>query len=315
MKKILPFVSCLLLISGFSFANEFIRGVDISTHNLQLEREGKSKAVIYHEQGRAKDLFSILKNHNVDWVRIRLFHSPQSDSYGTQMDLTYVTELAKKVKAKGFKFLLDIHYSDSWADPGQQTIPKAWRGMNHKQLVSAVDDYTFKLIRHLRLNKVLPDMVQIGNETTGGMLWPVGKIGEGNWREYTELVKSAIKGLKRAYGNQKLLEIMIHIDRGGDKATTKWFFDNLIDQGVEFDIIGQSFYPEWHGSLDDLSENLKFMSENYKQDIVLVEVGDYYKAKPGASPASQKHFLQEVIKRVIDNYNSISEKLGVDDEQ
>ena len=76
MKKILPFVSCLLIliISGFSFANEFIRGVDISTHNLPIEREGKSKAVIYHEQGRAKDLFSILKNHNVDWVRIRLFH-------------------------------------------------------------------------------------------------------------------------------------------------------------------------------------------------------------------------------------------------
>jgi len=273
---------------------QFMRGVDISTLTLQEADE-----VIYKEYGIPEDALIILKNHDINWIRIRLFHSPSSWNYGASMDLDYVTELAARVKAEGFKFLLDIHYSDTWADPTHQTPPDAWQGMNHSQLVTAVYEYTRDTIEHLRTNNAMPDMVQIGNEITCGMLWTDGEICDnGNWSNLADLINAGINGVDAGRGAEPMPEIMIHIDRGGDQGGTEWFFDNLLARGVQFDVIGQSFYPQWHGTLDDLTTNLNFMAQNYSQDIVIVETAEYYTGSSGASPENQKAFLEELIRLV-----------------
>jgi len=277
----------------------FMRGADISIQTRQDEGDEYSDGVIYREYGVAKDALAILQNHDLDWIRIRLFHTPDSGDYGASMDLDYVASLGARVKASGFKFLLCLHYSDTWADAGHQSPPAAWNGMSHAQLVTAVQNYTSNVISTLRSNGAMPDMVQIGNETTCGMLWPDGEIcTNGNWANYAELINAAKNGINDGRGNEPMPLIMIHIDRGGSQSDTQYFFDNLLQMGVQFDVIGQSFYPEWHGTLDDLSNCVDFMAQNYAQDIVYVEIGDYYREVTGKTPESQKIFVEEVISRV-----------------
>jgi arabinogalactan endo-1,4-beta-galactosidase len=291
----------VLLLTGLSITAqhgvcaEFMRGADISIQTRQ-EADG----VIYKEYGVPKDALTIFKNHNFNWIRIRLFHTPSGSEYGVCQDLAYVTTLAARVKADGFKFLLDIHYSDTWADPSHQTIPAAWAGMSHSQLVTAVHDYTRDVITTLRTNNAMPEMVQIGNEIICGMLWPDGEVcnGYSNWSNLADLINAGISGVNDGRGAEPMPEIMIHIDRGGDPASTQSFFDNLIARGVQFDVIGQSFYPEWHGTLDELTANLNFMAGRYSQDIIIAETAEYYTGSTGKTPENQKAFLEELIQRV-----------------
>ena len=286
---VLPFV-----IASDAICAEFMRGADISIQTRQ-----DADGVVYRENGVAKDAVAILKNHDLNWIRIRLFHTPSGSPYGVCQNLNYVTALAARVKAQGFKFLLDFHYSDTWADPGNQDIPAAWAGYTHSELVTAVHDYTRDVIVHLRTNGVMPEMVQIGNEVIGGMLWPDGQLygGAASWSNFVDLINAGIAGVDDGRGSEPMPKIMIHIDRGGDWGNTEWFFDNLLARGVQFDVIGQSFYPQWHGTLDDLANCLNNMAANYPQDIVVAEAGDYYTGS-GKTPESQKAYLEGVIERL-----------------
>ncbi|MHB1312124.1 MAG: glycosyl hydrolase 53 family protein, partial [Gemmatimonadaceae bacterium] len=183
---------------------------------------------------------------------------------------------------------------------------KAWEGLTPAQLVVAVHDYTAETIRALRAGGAMPDMVQIGNEITPGMLWPIGKLPD-HWDTFADLVKAGIRGVDDGRGDAARPLIMIHIDKGGDQAATKWFFDNLLQRGVDFDVIGQSYYPWWHGSLLELRNNLAFMAEAYHKDIVLVEVAynwrpSEYVGKPAPfpeTPEGQREFLEEVQRTVL----------------
>ena len=214
--------------------------------------------------------------------------------------------LAKQAKKLGFKFLLDYHYSDTWADPGKQFIPKAWVGKSHIQLAQAVFEYTRNTIAAFRDAGVMPDMVQVGNEIINGMLWPDGKLPE-NWDQFADLVKAGIRGVDAGRGNTPRPLIMIHIDRGGDKRGTKAFFDKLNSYQIKFDVIGQSYYPWWHGALLDLRENLIFMAAEYRKDIIVVEAAynwqpAEYKGKNAPfpeTPEGQKEFLDEVNRMVM----------------
>jgi len=260
----------------------------------------------------AKDAVTILKNHDVNWIRIRLFHTPSGSDYGACQDLAYVTTLGARVKAAGCNFLLDIHYSDTWASPSAQTTPAAWTSYNHAQLVTAVHDYTQDVISHLRDNNAMPDMVAIGNEVTNGMLWPDGDIynlsgsGSCSWDNFADLINAGIQGVKDGRGSAPMPEIMIHIDKGGDKGATQWFFDTLQAHDANFNdinVIGQSFYSQWQGTFDDLTECLDYMAENYSQDIIIAETAEYYtndtwNSITGKTPEGQKAFLKELIQRV-----------------
>ena len=222
----------VLLLIGLSITAQngvcadFMRGADISVQTLQ-EDDG----VVYNEDGTPEDAVIILKNHDLNWIRIRLFHTPDLSNDGTSMDLDYVTALAARVKADGFKFLLDFHYSDTWADPGHQTKPVAWQSLSYSELVTAVYEYTRDVIEHLRDSNAMPDMVQIGNEIRCGMLWPDGNPcsgGGGSWSNLADLINAGIDGVDAGRGAEPMPEIMIHIDRGGNQSSTAWFFNNLI---------------------------------------------------------------------------------------
>jgi len=273
-------------------AAEYAVGADLSFLK-QVEDRGK----VFKDNGIAKPGLEIFKDHGYNWIRLRLFHTPNE----LPNNLEYTIALAKAAKKLEYRFLLDYHYSDTWADPGKQFLPKAWEGMSHAQLVKAVFEYTKQTISAFREAGVLPDMVQIGNEVVNGMLWPDGRLPD-NWDNFADLVKAGIAGVEAGKGDAARPQIMIHIDRGADKIRTKYFFDKLNSYKVNYDVIGQSYYPWWHGSLNDLRENMFFMAREYKKDIIVVEAAynwmpAEYTKRPGPfpeTPDGQKQFLEEV---------------------
>jgi len=301
-----------IIMAGFLFltipnlqtkAQEYAIGADLSFLKF-VEDKGHQ----FKENGDPKSGLQIFKDHGYNWIRLRLFHTPKE----LPNDLDYTISLAKEAKKMGYKFLLNYHYSDTWADPAKQFIPAAWEGMSHNELVDEVFKYTRETIIAFRDAEVLPEMVQIGNEIINGMMWPDGKIPD-NWQNFSELIQAGINGVLEACEGLPRPEIMIHIDQGGNLERTKYFFDNLISNGIDFDIIGQSYYPWWHGSLLDLRENMIFMANTYKKPIMLVEVAYCYapteylsKAAPfPETPEGQKEFLEEVNKIVLDTPNNL----------
>jgi arabinogalactan endo-1,4-beta-galactosidase len=172
--------------------------------------------------------------------------------------------------------------------------------------VQTVYNYTRDTFKALVDANAMPDMVQIGNEISNGMLWPDGKLPE-NWDNLAELLQAGINGVDAGCGNSPRPLIMIHIDKGGDVQATKTFFDKWHTYGIDYDVIGQSYYPWWHGSLLDLRENLIFMANHYEKDIVVVEVAyncesAEYRDKSAPfpeTPEGQRQFLEEVHRLVL----------------
>jgi arabinogalactan endo-1,4-beta-galactosidase len=161
-------------------------------------------------------------------------------------------------------------------------------------------------------------MVQIGNEITPGMVWPDGRLGDtgpdNNWPNFTDLIKAGIRGVEESLEGAPRPGIMLQIDRGGDLPATKHFFDKIREYGVEYDVIGQSFYPWWHGSLLDLKENLDFMAMEYGKEIILVEVAYHWKenGEYGQSPTpfpqtpeGQKEFLESIHRLLLATPNGL----------
>ena len=275
--------------------------------DLSFLKQAEDQGTVFKDAGQAKPGLQIFKDHGYNWIRLRLFHTPTR----LPNNLDYTLALAKDARKLGYRFLLNYHYSDTWADPGKQTLPKAWQGKSHPELVAAVLDYTRDTIAAFRDAGVLPDMVQVGNEITPGMLWPDGRL-PANWDNFADLLKAGIQGVEAGSGTNRLPRIMIHIDRGGDRAGTRRFFDKLNSYGVPYDVIGQSYYPWWHGTLLDLRENLAFMASTYQKDIMLVEVAycwrpTEYTKRNGPfpeTPEGQREFLEEVNRLVLSTPNN-----------
>jgi arabinogalactan endo-1,4-beta-galactosidase len=278
-------------------AADYAVGADLS-FLMQAEQGG----TVFKDGGKARPGLEIFKEHGYNWIRLRLFHTPTR----LPNNLEYTIASAQAAKKHGFRFLLNFHYSDTWADPGKQIMPKAWEGKSHAELVTAVRDYSRDTIIAFREAGVLPDMVQIGNEVRPGMLWPDGKLPE-NWKNFAELLQAGIQGVNAGGGTNSRARIMIHFDQGANRRTSKWFFDKLNEFGVAFDVIGLSYYPWWHGSLLDLRENLNFLAKEYRKDIMLVEVAycwrpTEYRDKPAPfpeTPEGQRDFLDEVNRIVL----------------
>jgi beta-galactosidase len=199
-----------------------------------------------------------------------LFVNPENDSgYSPKKgfcDLQHTIAMAKRVKAAGMKFLLDFHYSDTWADPQKQFKPAAWKGQSFDQLRQTVFAYTKNVIQSLKRAGAAPDMVQIGNEINHGMIWPEGHIN--NLDSLAQLVYAGIQGVKAV---DPSIVIMLHIALGGQNDEARFFLDNMIMRGVPFDVIGLSYYPRWHGTLEDLRYNLNDLARRYDKDVIVVE--------------------------------------------
>lgn len=164
------------------------------------------------------------------------------------------------------KLLLDFHYSDTWADPEKQYKPAAWKGLSFAVLKDSVFNYTKQVIKALKAQGTAPDMVQIGNEINHGMIWPEGHIG--NLDSLAGLIHAGIMGVQAI---EPATTIMLYIALGGQQDESLFFFDNMLRRGIAFDVMGMSYYPKWHGTLDDLRNDLTVMSELYAQDIIVVE--------------------------------------------
>jgi len=205
----------------------------------------------------------------MNYVRLRVWHTPANGANNLSETLT----LAQRISEAGLKLLLNIHYSDTWADPGRQTKPAAWQGIPFEALKDSVYRYTSDLLEALNNQNTPPAIVQIGNEIICGFLWDDGRVCDAfntpqQWSQLGQLLNEGIRAVRE---NTDSTQIMIHIDRGGDNAGSRWFFDNLATVVSDFDIIGLSFYPWWHGTLDDLELNLSDLSPRYGKPIVLVE--------------------------------------------
>ena len=220
--------------------------------------------------------------------------------------------LAKRIKSAGGSLLLDIHYSDTWADPSKQFKPAAWKDLDFDALQQRVTDYTTSVIKDLQSNSASPDMVQIGNEITGGVLWPDGKVLDApsdqeqvQWERFAKLENAAAKGVRAAQTPGHPIRIVLHIHGGGKPGLPKWFFQKFNRNPVDYDIIGLSFYPAWDDSLDALKQNMSDVIDLCGKDVLIAETSYPWRPIEGMSnkpalswpqtPEGQKQFLNDLV--------------------
>ncbi len=231
--------------------NQFvIKGADISSYP-EIYGDGGE---FLNANGKEQALLDILKRTGVNTIRLRLWVTP-ANNHSSMKEVAMLSELAK---ANGFKTLISIHYSDTWADPGQQETPKRWAGLTFQQLQDSAEAYTYKVTTRL-----MPDFIQLGNEINNGFLHPYGKL-KSNSESFISLLKKCSKGARRANPETQLV---IHYAgyRGAD-----WFF-NEIDT-VDYDLIGLSFYPRWHGkSMDSLFNAMDALENTFKKKCFIAE--------------------------------------------
>jgi len=310
-------------------ATPFMAGADISALEV-LEDRG----AVYRDAGQVGNAIDILRDHGVNWFRLRLFVNPTGSDPFVVNDLDYTIALAQRAKAAGAKLLLDFHYSDTWADPGKQFKPSAWTSLDYSQLQQQVYDYTKASIEAFQAEGVLPQMVQIGNEISNGMLWnspnPAGSNSGYPWTggshdtgfdRLAGLLQSGIRGAKDGAGPGQEPLIMIHHDKGAQWHTTEYYFDKLVDRNLDFDMIGYSYYPKFHyspesgdGDMDDVIENLNNTAAKYGKPVVIVEAGF---ASRGAqfeptyefpvSAAGQQAYLESLVNAVKNVPNGLGQ--------
>ena len=250
-----------------------ILGIDVSTHLEELEHGAK-----YFDGGREIDPLDAFRANGVDWMRIRIWndpYAPNGEPYlGGSCDLDEYIRLGTLAKSKGYKLLMDLHYSDFWADPGKQMIPKAWAEYDVDAMAGAVYEFTAACLRTALEEDVAPDMVQIGNEITNGMLWPVGKLEaedgtRGNYENFCRLVDAGCRACREVLPG---VRIALHLERSNDKAVYQEFFSEMEKAGIDYDVIGASYYPYWHGTPEELFDNLN-ACRRFGKEIMVMELG------------------------------------------
>ena len=271
--------------SGQAQQPKFFLGADVSaldSGGRGAGGGGRGGSRAYQENGQTNEEWAILMKHGWNAFRLRVFVSPVRQAPNNSLENTI--PLAKRIKAAGALLLLDIMYSDTWADPQHQEIPRAWTNLDFDGLEKQVETYSQDTIKQLKDSGAMPDWVQVGNEITGGTLWPLARLESrrdppdpveeaAQWDHLTRILKAGIRGVKAGAGDTSP-RIAIHIDKGGNWNTTKWFFDHLTEAHVEYDIIAESFYPPWHhGTLDQLWENMTNCAVRYHKDLAVVETG------------------------------------------
>jgi hypothetical protein len=254
-------------------------GADIS-FLPQIEngaQRGRNALQQFLEGGEPVDPVALLKRHGFNYIRLRIFVNPENpEGYAPGVGfcgLDSTLSMARRVKAAGMGLLLDFHYSDYWADPQQQNKPLRWAKLAYPELADSVKVYTSSVLRALQQQGTLPDMVQIGNEINHGLLWPEGHIS--NLDQLAGLLQAGVAGTAAVDSS---IPIMMHIALGGQNAEARFWLDNMLARGVTFDVLGLSYYPRWHGTLEDLSANLQDLVTRYHKPVNVVEYSDFKQA-------------------------------------
>jgi arabinogalactan endo-1,4-beta-galactosidase len=313
---------------------DYIMGADLSML-AQMEASGAK----FYVNGKQKDCLVILKDQGINWIRLRIWNDP-TDANGQPLgggndDLTKTVAVAKRVKALGLKFFLDFHYSDWWADPSKQNKPKAWADLHGEAPAAAVYDYTADVLRTLKDAGAMPDMVELGNEINNGILWPDGGTGGpasegyGGYDGFANLLSASAKAVRDADRNSrdaaKRTRIVLHLADGGDNALYKRVFDELVMRNVDFDVIGLSYYSNWHGTIDAFRDNMNDVSARYGKDVVVAETAYAYAldnadqtanlfTEKDQKPGGYKATVQgqaTAMRNVIDAVNKIPDGRGL----
>ena len=329
-----PVLTSSIYVNPVDIDDSFIKGVDISTVQ-QVEQAGGK---FYNEDGIEQDVFSILADHQVNWVRLRVWNDI-NDVYwsadvnggqavsgpigGGNNDLATAIALAKRAKAEGLKVLLDFHYSDFWAHPGQQYMPKAWQSLSEAEVETALYNFTYDSLMAMHADGVFPDMVQIGNEINTGLVAPQGNgiTSAGA----IALLKQGIQAVRDAEVQANTsAEIMLHLTEPQKTdfiASVYAAFDN---QQLDYDIIGLSYYPYWHGTLDQLQTVMDRLANERNKPVVIVETAYAFTTDAGPDGGSnifgnadaeitgyqpsvlgQASFVRDLIERIADVPNDL----------
>ena len=301
-------------------------GGDISV----LQSYEDNKVPYYDQQGNLiPDVLKYMKGEQVGWnaQRVRLFVNPQQkDPDGSKdaqvcQNLDYVVRLCKRIKQEGFALLLDFHYSDTWADPANQWIPQEWAGLSEIELQAKVYQYTKECLQRLVDEGATPDFVQPGNEISYGMLWSTYanrndrsnrcfyNSSQESWNRFVNLLGQATKAIREVCPDAG---IVLHTERSGNLDSLKDIYGRL--SKVDYDIIGLSYYPFWHGSLETLSKSLDGLAEEFPdKQVHMVEVAYHYQWPPQSefdfssiwpiSPDGQAAYTRDLVKELKKHEN------------
>lgn len=313
-------IAAALLVGGLTnaVAEQRYVGGDIS-----LLPDYEAAGVQYRDRSGKiiPDLLSWLKEQGMNAMRVRLFVNPEAYT-GSDKDpnakqsLEYITPLCKRIKDTGLDLMLDFHYSDTWADPAKQWTPKAWENLSDEQLYEKIYEYTKASLQHLVDAGATPDFIQTGNEISYGMLWgkntdPESSLkktfmgNNANWDRFGKLLRQAIKACHEVCPDAK---IVIHTERVAQHAVLSYFYDKMNQLDVDYDIIGLSYYPYFHGNLDVLKKALSELEKKFSgKEIMIVETGYPYKWEvPGTThdvskdyaytEAGQDKFVADLVK-------------------
>ena len=261
----------------------FAKGADISW-TTEMEAAGKK---FYTTTGEEMECMALLKSLGMNTIRLRVWVNP-SPSWNNTADV-----VAKAIRAKnlGLRILIDFHYSDSWADPGQQTKPAAWAALNFADLKTALSAHTTMVLNQLKVAGITPEWVQVGNETNDGLLWPEGRAST-NMANYAQLITAGYDAVKLVFADAK---VIVHVSNGYDNGLFKWNIGGLVSNGAKFDMIGMSLYPSyvaagWASANQQCLANMNDLVTRYNKEVMVVEVG-----MPRDNAAECKLFIADLI--------------------
>ena len=262
--------------NGYNFSSKTIsKGADISWMT-EMESKGYNWK---DNEGNSKELIPLLKEYDIDAVRLRVWVNPENSGANGWCDIDDLAAKAEKAKNNGLDIMLSIHYSDWWADPGKQNKPNAWSNFSVSQLETAVKNHTNDILNALNTKGITPKWIQIGNETNDGMLWTTGKASTGGFANYANFLNAGANAVKTFNNNIKTI---LHLAKGNDNALYRWNIDGLLNNGFQinnFDIIGMSLYPDennWKTYVDDTYNNMIDLTSRYNKEVMMVEIGFSY---------------------------------------
>ena len=241
---------------------DFILGMDVSS----LIAEAQSGVRYYDFDGQEKDLLQILAESGVTHIRVRVWNDPydaQGRGYGGgNCDIENALQIGQRATQYGMKLIVDFHYSDFWADPGKQMVPKAWEGMDIETKTAALYDYTRESLQLLRDGGVDVGMVQVGNETNNGM------AGETDWDKILPLMAAGSRAVREVYPEAL---VAVHFTEPQNNGNYRYFADILAQGGLDYDVFGSSYYPFWHGTRENLIKVLTEINQDYGKYVMVME--------------------------------------------
>lgn len=271
----------------------FAKGADVSWVT-EMENNGVK---FYDANGTERECMWLMRSLGMNSIRLRVWVNP-TDGWCNKQD---VLVKAWRAHNLGMRLMIDFHYSDSWADPGQQTIPAEWTDYDIEQMKTAVSEHTKDVLQTLKDNGIDVEWVQVGNETRTGMLWEVGRVKNNDFSNFAQLINAGYDAVKSVYSDAK---VIVHLDSGDNLSRYTWMFSGLQSEGAKYDIIGMSLYPEddnWQTLVNSCLSNISTLSSTYGKEVMICEVG----------MGRDDEHAEEAVTALVEGCKAISTCLGV----